>query len=153
MQKYYTPAEVAQELRVTRRTVYEWLTTGRLRGMRAGSRWRIRLEDVERFLQPAAPPSGEDRTREKQEIDLEERAARIRAARGSMAHIPVSVDEVIQWKLDASALMAFLDNEPGADVVEGLLLDPGNTCCHREARGRAGCRPCWPGGGSRASGR
>jgi uncharacterized protein len=30
--------------------------------------------------------------------------------------------------LDASALMAFLDNEPGAEVVEGLLLDPGNTC-------------------------
>ena len=30
--------------------------------------------------------------------------------------------------LDASALMAFLDNEPGADVVEGLLLDPANTC-------------------------
>jgi excisionase family DNA binding protein len=98
MQKYYTPEEVAQELRVTRRTVYEWLTTGRLRGLRAGSRWRIRPEDVEQFLQPAAPPSGESRTPEKQEIDLEERAARIRAARGSMAHIPVSVDEFIQWK-------------------------------------------------------
>jgi excisionase family DNA binding protein len=44
MPKYYTPEEVAQELRVTRRTVYEWLTSGRLRGMRAGNRWRVDVE-------------------------------------------------------------------------------------------------------------
>lgn len=98
MQKYYTPEEVAQELRVTRRTVYEWLTTGRLRGLRAGSRWRIRPEDMESFLQPDSPRPEEEQTPQRPEIDLEERAARIRAARGSMAHIPVTVDEVIQWK-------------------------------------------------------
>jgi PIN domain nuclease of toxin-antitoxin system len=34
--------------------------------------------------------------------------------------------------LDASALLAFLHNEPGADVVEGLLLDP-DTICHAHA--------------------
>jgi excisionase family DNA binding protein len=98
MQKYYTPEEVAQELRVTRRTVYEWLTTGRLRGLRAGSRWRIRPEDVESFLQPDAPRPEKEQTPQRPEIDPEERAARIRAARGSMAHIPLTVDEVIQWK-------------------------------------------------------
>jgi uncharacterized protein with PIN domain len=30
--------------------------------------------------------------------------------------------------LDACALIAFLQEEPGAEVVEGLLDDPGNRC-------------------------
>jgi PIN domain nuclease of toxin-antitoxin system len=30
--------------------------------------------------------------------------------------------------MDSSALVAFLENEPGGDVVEALLLDTGNTC-------------------------
>jgi excisionase family DNA binding protein len=114
MQKYYTPEEVAQELRVTRRTVYDWLTTGRLRGMRAGSRWRIRPEDVERFLQPSAPRSGADPAYQKQEVDPEERAARIRAARGSMAHVPLTVDEVIQWKREEVEL----ENSKWARLVD-----------------------------------
>jgi excisionase family DNA binding protein len=50
MPTYYTPEEVAGELRVTRRTVYEWLRTGRLPGLRAGRWWRIRPEDVAAFL-------------------------------------------------------------------------------------------------------
>jgi excisionase family DNA binding protein len=50
MANYYTPEEVAEELRVTRRTVYEWLRTGRLRGLRAGRWWRIRPEDMDAFL-------------------------------------------------------------------------------------------------------
>ena len=39
--------EVAGRLRVSRRTVYEWLKLGRLRGLRAGKAWRIREEDLE----------------------------------------------------------------------------------------------------------
>jgi PIN domain nuclease of toxin-antitoxin system len=31
--------------------------------------------------------------------------------------------------LDASAMIAFLRNEPGAAVVEGLLLDTDHRCC------------------------
>ena len=30
--------------------------------------------------------------------------------------------------MDANALIAYLDNEEGADVVEALLTDPANTC-------------------------
>jgi predicted nucleic acid-binding protein len=30
--------------------------------------------------------------------------------------------------LDANALIAYLSREPGADVVEGILLDPGAVC-------------------------
>ncbi|MBX6377927.1 MAG: helix-turn-helix domain-containing protein [Clostridia bacterium] len=51
MERLLTPEEVADQLRVTRRTVYEWLRTGRLRGLRAGQFWRIRPEDVEAFLE------------------------------------------------------------------------------------------------------
>jgi excisionase family DNA binding protein len=99
MPKYYTPEEVAQELRVTRRTLYEWLKTGRLRGVQVGRGWRIRPEDVELFVQggasaaPTRPPK----------IDPEERAARVRAARGSMAHLPISVDEYIREKREELA--------------------------------------------------
>jgi excisionase family DNA binding protein len=45
-----TPEEVATHIRVTRRTVYEWLRRGHLRGLRAGRCWRIRLIDLEAFL-------------------------------------------------------------------------------------------------------
>jgi excisionase family DNA binding protein len=51
---YRTPEEVAGDLQVTRRTVYEWLRSGRLRGVRAGRGWRIRPEDVEVFLEAGA---------------------------------------------------------------------------------------------------
>jgi excisionase family DNA binding protein len=55
---YHTPEEVASELQVTRRTVYEWLRSGRLRGVRAGRGWRIRPEDVASFLQSETPADG-----------------------------------------------------------------------------------------------
>ncbi len=61
MERYLTPEEVADQVRVTRRTVYEWLRQGRLQGLRAGRWWRIRPADLEAFLtgrvQGAAPPS------------------------------------------------------------------------------------------------
>jgi excisionase family DNA binding protein len=41
-----TPQEVALELRVTLNTVYEWLTSGKLRGRQFGSRWRIPREEL-----------------------------------------------------------------------------------------------------------
>lgn len=38
---YLTPAEVAEILRVDRRTVYEWLRSGKLKAVRFGDTWRI----------------------------------------------------------------------------------------------------------------
>jgi excisionase family DNA binding protein len=58
----YTPEEVAEKLKVTRRSVYEWLLRGRLRGLRAGDTWRIAEQDLMAFLenrvarQPAIGP-------------------------------------------------------------------------------------------------
>ena len=48
--KLYTPAEVARKLRVTQRTIYDWLRAGRLRAKRAGHFWRISNQDLEQFL-------------------------------------------------------------------------------------------------------
>jgi PIN domain nuclease of toxin-antitoxin system len=33
------------------------------------------------------------------------------------------------YVLDACAMIAYLNNEPGADVVEAALIDPANQCC------------------------
>jgi len=46
----YTPEEVAKKLRVSRRTVYEWLNSGRMNGLKAGQYWRVTEEDMTQFL-------------------------------------------------------------------------------------------------------
>ncbi len=65
---YFTPEEVAASLRVTEPTVYEWLRSRQLEGVKAGKFWRVSQEALEAFLKiergrggrpkkPAAPPS------------------------------------------------------------------------------------------------
>jgi excisionase family DNA binding protein len=93
MPKYYTPEEVAQELRVTRRTVYEWLTSGRLRGMRAGNRWRVDLRDLEAFMQPGRGGRQTDEAAERAD-----REARVMAIVGKYADVPVSSDDLMREK-------------------------------------------------------
>ncbi len=51
MEKLLTPEQVAEHLVVAERTVYEWLRSGRLRGIKLGRLWRIREADLEAFLQ------------------------------------------------------------------------------------------------------
>jgi PIN domain nuclease of toxin-antitoxin system len=34
----------------------------------------------------------------------------------------------VNYALDAGPMIAFLDDEPGAEVVEDLLTEPGSTC-------------------------
>jgi excisionase family DNA binding protein len=46
----YTPEEVAERLRVSRRAVYQWLTLGKLVGMKAGQGWRITEEALIDFM-------------------------------------------------------------------------------------------------------
>ena len=58
----YTPEEVARKVKVERQTVYHWLSSGRLRGLRVGSTWRITEEDLLNFMtrrspqKPSEPP-------------------------------------------------------------------------------------------------
>ncbi|HEX4133310.1 MAG TPA: helix-turn-helix domain-containing protein [Bryobacteraceae bacterium] len=51
----YTPEEVATKLKVERRSVYRWLLSGKLRGLRAGDTWRIAEQDLMAFLQSRGP--------------------------------------------------------------------------------------------------
>lgn len=45
--KLLTPEQVAEHLVVAERTVYEWLRSGRLRGIKVGRLWRVREKDLE----------------------------------------------------------------------------------------------------------
>ncbi len=52
--KRYTTMEVADQMRVTRRTVYDWMRAGLLTGHRVGSSWRFTEGDLQAFLQRSA---------------------------------------------------------------------------------------------------
>lgn len=45
--RFLTPEEVADLLRVSRRTVYNWLRSGQLPAIRIGKVWRVRREDID----------------------------------------------------------------------------------------------------------
>ncbi len=48
--EYLTPQEVAERLRVTRRTVYNWITDGRLGADKAGPKlWRVTPVQLQQF--------------------------------------------------------------------------------------------------------
>jgi excisionase family DNA binding protein len=55
---YYTPEEIAERLKVTRRSVYTWLLSGQLRGLRAGDKWRVAEPDLTAFLEGDRPAPG-----------------------------------------------------------------------------------------------
>lgn len=56
MSDFVTPEQAADRLQVTRRTVYNWLRSGALPGLKIGPRfWRIAVSDLSTF--PQKPPS------------------------------------------------------------------------------------------------
>jgi excisionase family DNA binding protein len=61
---YLTPQEVADLLKVTRRTVYRWIESGELPVIRFGSAYRITESDLEDFIRRhrtvQAPPEEEE---------------------------------------------------------------------------------------------
>jgi excisionase family DNA binding protein len=48
--RFLTPAEVADQLRVSAMTVYRLIKAGELRAARIGKSYRIREEDVDAYL-------------------------------------------------------------------------------------------------------
>lgn len=50
----WTPQEVAKYLRVSTHSVYMWLRSGRLRGVRAGKWWRVETDELTNFLRREA---------------------------------------------------------------------------------------------------
>jgi excisionase family DNA binding protein len=51
MEELFTPEETAAKLKVPMRTVKRWLQSGRLQGVKAGRKWRVREDAVEAFLE------------------------------------------------------------------------------------------------------
>jgi excisionase family DNA binding protein len=56
MEKLITPEDAAKLLSVSSRTVKDWLRRGDLNGVKAGTLWRIRESDLERFLHKDKSP-------------------------------------------------------------------------------------------------
>ncbi|MBC7293890.1 MAG: helix-turn-helix domain-containing protein [Thermoleophilia bacterium] len=48
--EYYTPEEAAARLKIARRTVYQWLRTGRIKGTKLSNMWRIPETEISRLL-------------------------------------------------------------------------------------------------------
>ncbi len=46
----YTLQEVEEVLSVTRRTIYNWIKSGKLHAVKVGKQWRVKKEDLEAFL-------------------------------------------------------------------------------------------------------
>jgi len=50
METVYTPEEVAEKLKASRRTVYRWIEKGELKAFKAGKLVRITRQDLEVFI-------------------------------------------------------------------------------------------------------
>jgi putative molybdopterin biosynthesis protein len=60
----WTTDEVASKLKVTRRTVQQWINEGKLKALRIGREFRIEAQELEAFKERArqAPPPARKRT-------------------------------------------------------------------------------------------
>lgn len=55
MKKIFTPEEIADELSVSRKSVYVWLQKKELVGFKVGKLWRVTRADLETFLGRSIP--------------------------------------------------------------------------------------------------
>jgi excisionase family DNA binding protein len=51
----YKPEEAADLLKVSPETVRLWLKEGELKGLKVGTSWRVKQEDIEAFLVAHTP--------------------------------------------------------------------------------------------------
>src|SRR5438105_13207307 len=58
---YYTPKEVAEQLKLRVQTVYEYIRKGRLPAVRLGNRCRIARSDLEAFVARQRDPASASR--------------------------------------------------------------------------------------------
>lgn len=54
MAGFLTPEEIAKQLKLNVNTVYAWLRSGKLKGLKLGRVWRVRAADLESFLEEVA---------------------------------------------------------------------------------------------------
>ncbi len=48
--KFLTPAEIADQLKIHERTVHRWLNDGKLKGIKLDRFWRIEAKEFAAFL-------------------------------------------------------------------------------------------------------
>jgi putative resolvase len=48
--KFYTPAEIAENLRVNIMTIYRYIRAGKIKAHKLGKEFRIDVKEYERFL-------------------------------------------------------------------------------------------------------
>ncbi|HMM21824.1 MAG TPA: helix-turn-helix domain-containing protein [Selenomonadales bacterium] len=53
MEKYLTPDEIAESLKLKTSTVWTWLRTGKINGIKIGKEWRVSERDLYEFLEAA----------------------------------------------------------------------------------------------------
>lgn len=51
LDKFYTPQDIADSLRVKGRVVLNLLRSGKLRGVKVGKQWRVKASDLEAFIE------------------------------------------------------------------------------------------------------
>lgn len=52
IEKNYTPKEVAELMQVSRQTVYNWVTAGRVKAFKIGNNLRITESEVKKLQSP-----------------------------------------------------------------------------------------------------
>lgn len=48
--EYYSIQEVADKLKVAYLTVYRWIQSGKLKAVKAGKQYRIKMSDLDKFI-------------------------------------------------------------------------------------------------------
>lgn len=51
-EEYYSIEEVSKILKVAYLTVYRWVTSGKLRAVKAGKQYRISVKSLNKFINP-----------------------------------------------------------------------------------------------------
>jgi excisionase family DNA binding protein len=100
MEALMTPEQVADRLQLAPRTIYLWLRQGRLRGIKLGSRWRVKREDLDAYLERQQPAGGRrpDSEGEEEAFDV---MGWIRAAEDAMREVRIE-----RWRVLRCAAMA-----------------------------------------------
>ena len=65
--KVYTLDEVADILKVTKRTLYNYVKAGKLPAVKMGKYWRVSEENLKAFIETGTPVLDENRRKENRE--------------------------------------------------------------------------------------
>ncbi len=112
MERYYTPEQIAELLTIQRQTVYAWLRSGKLSGVKLGKIWRVAEVQLQGYLtqkksssahnhNPAAPPHTLTATQIRA-LPPEERKRIVAAQLAEAAHLysehpDALVEDVSDW--------------------------------------------------------